>query len=215
MEVHTVFRYHKHVCFCRCFMSYYYFNTLQHNICINFSIYIIHSSQSAHTYIMCFLSDFICRVDRLWLLSCRLVIDFSFVSCVQWSWISSCLDRLLWFLSLLLVPFFSITSLKQPIYQFKRKILFATEARSHFLDVTFYHMLFLSLSLCSLNSLVHVLCTILNRKKELTFRSKQLFRTKSTTWKMVLKWKKNFNAFLHENLRFDFVIIQVWNMQSE
>lgn len=152
MEVHTVFRYHKHVCFCRCFMSYYYFNTLQHNICINFSIYIIHSSQSAHTYIMCFLSDFICRVDRLWLLSCRLVIDFSFVSCVQRSWISSCLDRLLWFLllSLMLVPFFSITSLKQPIYQFKRKILFATEARSHFLDVTFYHMLFLSLSLCSL-----------------------------------------------------------------
>lgn len=32
---------------------------------------------------------------------------------------------------------------------------------------------------------------------------------------MVLKWKKNHNAFLHENLRFDFVIIQVWNMQSE
>lgn len=92
--------------------------------------------------------------------------------------------------------FFSITSLKQPIYQFKRKILFATEARSHFLDVTFYHVLFLSLSL-SITVFVDFIhsCTFFaqfqTEKKELTFRSKQLFRMKSTTWKMVLKWKKS------------------------
>lgn len=60
-----------------CFMSYYYY--------YNF-FFFFQATQARMKYAI---SDFICFV-----VSCRLVIDFSFVFSIQWFYISSCLTKL-------------------------------------------------------------------------------------------------------------------------
>lgn len=147
MEVHTVLGCHKHVCCCRCFMSYYYFNTLQQHM---YSIFTT-NAQCKYLY----------RISSVVLIESLA----GFVPACNWF-----LRRLLCSMVLYFIwtvwPFFTLNYLraKQPIYQFKRKNIICNWGAITFSGRHVLSRAIFFLSSLRFGSLVHVLCAHFEQK---------------------------------------------------